>query len=104
MADTLKLPGQEPKRDLTGTTVHIAEYDRVSLQVIHRWPIQEYERKADATQARQIVIALLDAQFPDPAHTGPPPAHGSRCERHPTLRRRTVGRSCALNPLKKTPQ
>jgi hypothetical protein len=73
MSDTLKVPGQEPKRDLSGTTVHIAEYDRGTFQVVHRWPVDEYVYKTDATTARKIVVGLLDTLFPDPAHAGSRP-------------------------------
>ncbi len=73
MTDTLKLAGQEPKRDLTGTTVHIAEYDRLTLKMIHQWPVAEYRLKAEATQARGIVVELLASEFPDPAHKGTRP-------------------------------
>ena len=73
MSDTLKVPKQEPKRDLSGTTVRIAEYDRETLQIIHWWPINEYQRKVDATEARLFLVELLGTLFPDPDHKGSRP-------------------------------
>lgn len=35
MPDTLKIPKQEPKRDLMATVLHIAEYDRSTLKLVH---------------------------------------------------------------------
>lgn len=73
MPGTLKMPKQEPRRDLTATVLHIAEYDRGTLQLVHDWPVGEFPQKATALQARAVVDEFLARTFPDPAHTGTRP-------------------------------
>ena len=73
MSGTLKMPKQEPRRDLTATVLHIAEYDRGTLKLVQDWPVAEYPQKAVALQARAVVDEFLARAFPDPAHAGTRP-------------------------------
>ena len=73
MSVTLKIAAQEPRRDLTATNVHIAEYDRVTLRLLQQWPVDAYNGKPLAVRALGIVKGLLETMFPDAAHVGTRP-------------------------------